>query len=176
MCGISPWLWGVAMLESLTESSAAILAVASDLEQLVSAPQPDTGSLSLARFRLAKLGSARTKLLETRIYPTVLAHLQGADAEGVKRLREERIQGQARTSHHIGAWGPERIAADWRGYQTAMATLLARLRARIAAEQTMLSTMIAKLHKLNVVPKSGTRPDTLLGSIAVPLKAISAQG
>jgi len=164
------------MLESLNESSAAILAVARDLEQLVAAPQPDTGSLSRARFRLAKLGSARTKLLETRIYPTVLPHLQGADAEVVKRLREERLQGQARTSHHIGAWGPERIAADWRGYQTAMATILSRLRARIAAEQTMLSSLIAKVQKMRLVPKTATKPDTHPNPFAAPRKAISTQG
>jgi len=138
------------MLESLNELHTAILAAAAEAEQLVSANPPDTERLAIARFKIARFSSQRTKLLENTIYPTLLRHLDEAEAAKVQRLRTERLQGLAQTAHHIGAWGHERIRAEWREYQSVFKELLAGLQKRIAAEKAVLVPAIERVRNLHL--------------------------
>jgi len=143
------------MLDSLNELHAAILAAAGEAELLVSALQPDTERLAATRFKIARFSSQRTKLLENTIYPTLLQHLSAAEAAKIQHLRDERLRGLAQTAHHIGAWGHERIRAEWREYQSVFKELLAGLQTRVAAEKAVLVPAIERVRNLNLASVVG---------------------
>jgi len=143
------------MLDSLDAHHDAILAMASNLDALVAAPRPDTAQLAQTRLKMAKLSNARTKLLETIIYPTILPHLTGDEAAAVRRLRDERLQRVARSAEHVGAWPPQRVEAEWVEYQRVFAALLRDLRARIAAEKAILTPGIATVRRLGLASVLG---------------------
>jgi len=138
------------MLDSLDAHHDAILAMASNLDALVAAAQPDTDQLAQIRLKMAKLSNARTRLLETIIYPSILPHLMGDEAAVVQRLRDERLQHVARTAEHVVAWPPQRVAAEWTEYQRVFAGRLRDMRSRIAAEKTVLTPLIGRVRRLGL--------------------------
>jgi len=133
------------MLAELKSLHDEVLAGIAALEAIVSADKPDPAALAHARWQLTRVSRNRGLLL-AKIYPAI-EHVRGLDSARLTAMRAEHQAAIAASSRHIAAWTPERILADWPGYQAASANHRAAMRARVAAEQATLYPLLTQLER-----------------------------
>jgi len=132
------------LLDQLRDLHERTCTAALEMERLTAATSADPRLLPGARLQLARLSRLRTTLLDQTIYPMLLARLGSVDAETLYRLRDERMGVARIASEHTGYWTPERVTADWAGYQRACVGMFAAIRARVEAERAALYPLIEK--------------------------------
>jgi len=112
------------------------------LEALVRGSTPSRDLLSSTRYQLTRASGRRRKLLEERVYPTLLARLDGAAREAVRALRDSTATTVADSAKHIHRWSVDEILDDWPGYCAASAWMRRQMRERVAQEQRVLYPLL----------------------------------
>lgn len=133
------------MLTKLRELHSEIREKLGELDQLVANDQPQVDRLMHVRHALTRASRARTKLLETEIYPRLLSANISSQAEGVRRLKEEGKADLMASSQHIGRWSLRTITEEWNQYRSASNAVRIAMRRRIKAEQDLLYPLLAQL-------------------------------
>jgi len=119
-----------------------LLARLDALEELARGSTPSRGLLSSTRYQLTRASGRRRKLLEERVYPMLLARLDGVAREAVRALRDSTATMVADSANHIHRWTIDEILDDWLGYCTASAWMRRQMRERIAQEQHVLYPLL----------------------------------
>ena len=114
------------------------------LEDLSSAPSVDSIALANARWKLGQASLSRG-LLAGRICEFFLSRCNPDQATALKSLRDAGHELLRQSATHIGKWTAESIARDWIGYCRDDRGIRRRIRAHIAAEQSLLYPLLERL-------------------------------
>lgn len=129
------------VLEELRRMHRELLGLISEHETMTLEAAPPAG-LALARYRLLRASSSRTRFLEASVYPVAIGNASGAQLDGVVKLGGESIDLLLRMVAHVGKWDMPHIRACWPEYRGAAHKVAAEMRARIAAEQQILYPLL----------------------------------
>lgn len=130
------------LLIELKQRRADLLAAVAEIETAISQPLPDVGLIAHIRWKVTKADRAKYRLMNDRIYPTILARVTGQKFDQVKKFREGYCAIQAAKSAHIALWTMDRVAEDWSGYKIAAKTKIGRIRERLYAEELLLQPLL----------------------------------
>lgn len=134
-----------AMLDQLKTLHEQLLDLIEQLATETRKSAPDRERLAHVRLRLTRASLQRNQLLESQVYPWLLANLGRPDAEKLTAFRAAGQGLRTKSSGHIGQWTPERIQRDWAGYREASQAMRATMRERISAEKQLLYPHLSEL-------------------------------
>jgi hypothetical protein len=132
------------MLAKLKMLHSEILDRLVELDQLVASNEPQIDRLMSVRHALTRASRARTMLLETEIYPSLLSAPDIKQADDIRRLQADGKADLATSSQHIGRWSLRTITKEWDQYRMASNTMRSAMRRRIKAEQDLLYPPLAR--------------------------------
>ncbi|MEH3046192.1 hypothetical protein [Sphingomonas adhaesiva] len=114
------------------------------LRRVCTDPTPDIAQLSKARHGLISVSIARSRYLQTVIYPLLGAVSDAALSLAIQDLDSDLATRRALSSRHVTHWSLDAVQADWPGYRKAVARLLRGVETRIVKEK---SVILPALHK-----------------------------
>jgi hypothetical protein len=130
------------VLEELRRMHRELLGLISVHEKMTLEAAPP-GGLAIARYRLLRASSSRTRFLEASVYPVAIGNASTSQLAGVVKLGRESIDLLLGMVAHVGKWDMPHIRSCWPEYRVAAHKVGTEMRARIAAEQQILYPLLA---------------------------------
>lgn len=130
------------VLESLRSAHDALVAAMADLGGVLTSDWPEPPRYTAARWRLSNLSRKRRTLVNA-VTMELRSHFPGSKAlEDLAQSERAMLDASTR---HVGAWPPERVAAEWAAYREASTSIRTRMQAHVDAEQSVLYPMLEQL-------------------------------
>lgn len=126
------------MFAALQKHHQDLISGIEEVRKLTELPEPDLGRLALARLRLSRLSSARSRFVTEQIIPALLASADDALREELTNMQKAFAEKRLRSSEHVSAWSTQSIAADWEGYKLASRAVRAMMEEQINRERSVL--------------------------------------
>jgi hypothetical protein len=131
------------MLAIMLQDHERLRQCAERLAVLIDAPQPcDMAALAAARWDLGSTMMRHLAYEDRHLYSKLEQDVRPAIKAAGHAFQTELRDKFDAYAEHAKSWTPERIAADWTGYRTAVAGFLAMLMARIDREERELYPLV----------------------------------
>lgn len=125
------------MLGALQKHHQDIISGIEEVRELCEPDVPDLGRLALARLRLSRLSTARSRFITERVIPSLLDGADPALRDELVSMQRAFAEKRLRSSHHVSAWSTQAIAADWEGYRSASRAIRAMMEEQIDREKAV---------------------------------------
>ena len=133
------------MQSALMQLHGDMFAQLGRLSQLTEQGSPVTEKIADCRLQLSRASNARTRYLETDLYPRLLDTLPDEGSQPIRALRTQASALQTISSRHVAEWPIEAVVRDWAGYCLASRVVRAAMRHQIGAEKRLLHPLLDRL-------------------------------
>lgn len=123
------------MFATLEAHHRQIAAGIEELRKLCALPTPDLGTIALARLRLSRLSSARSRFITKEVIPALLEHADSTLRAELDEVQRAFTGKRLEASHHVIDWSTRAIEADWDGYKLASRAMLEMMEEQIDRER-----------------------------------------
>ncbi len=124
--------------EQLISEHEAISVAAKTFERILASPRPNVIAALAARARLSALLKEHLAHEDAHVYPRLIAVAHGPTADIARRFAAQYESMVADWIGYMNRWTGDAMAADWRGFRSETAVVLAVLRKRVEAENAIL--------------------------------------
>jgi hypothetical protein len=102
--------------------------------------------LPRARAALGQVSIERSRFINQVVVPRLLVGANYASARDMVALQNSFAANRLVSDQHVAKWTDVTIAADWRGYRTAAATIWRMMEQQMADEQTLVSRQLEHVY------------------------------
>ncbi|QJU57409.1 hypothetical protein HL653_06035 [Sphingomonas sp. AP4-R1] len=126
------------LLEELKSHHCRLLECLTEMAEVTSKPCPDMTILAMARLRISKASSERSRFITEKVYPHLKMTADQDLLEKINLLSREMLAKRETSSEHVVVWNSTSIVADWQGYQAASLRIRRMMHRRIEQEADSL--------------------------------------
>ena len=133
------------MLQTLEDFHRDITAGIGAIRAHCELATPDTAGLGLARVKLSRLSTARSRFVAETIIPHLLVNADLALRKELMELQRGFNAKRLASSEHVTTWSSRAIEADWNGYRQAARQIWAMMEEQMRRERTILGERLRQL-------------------------------
>ncbi|MES2098170.1 MAG: hypothetical protein V4459_15565 [Pseudomonadota bacterium] len=133
----------LALAAELDDINDQFQAAIDALEGTLKTGGPDIAELARRRAALARVASARLRMIDQKLCPLLESGPTPQHAAAARHLRDRIAAIFAASNQHIGDWSSQRVVADWNGYCAATRSLASDVKSLLAMERRDIYPLLA---------------------------------